>query len=471
MTAIRFYSILSLVLGTTLVSTSLVSGQTVRRQMPAFPGAEGFGAMTPGGRGGKVLAVTNLNDKGPGSLREAVEAKGPRIIVFRVAGTIALNKPLQITEPYLTIAGQSAPGGGICLKNHALQIRDGAHDVVIRHLRVRPGLGGGDEPDGIVLSGEKGRPIRNVVLDHCSATWAVDENMDTWGGVEDCTIQWCIIAEGSMTGHHKGVHSMGLLCGPKDKTQRLSVHHNLFAHNNQRNPRFQGGLYEFVNNAVYNWGVTAGGLTEAPKANFIANFYKRGPSTKRDGIEIEVDGPAPLYLEGNIGPHRGMGILPMSEHGQDARATKEGATTADEWVITRTKGKPADQSLRRDKPWPPAPIPITVQKAADVLESILNGAGATLPQRDAVDRRIVNEVREGTGGLGIRSDYPVLDPGVALKDSDGDGMPDDWEKKSGFDPLDPSDGARDADGDGYTNVEEFLNSTDPRRADTLARQL
>jgi len=446
MTGIRLHSILPFLLGIVFALTTLAGGQTVRRQIPAFPGAEGFGAMTPGGRGGKVLAVTNLNDKGPGSLRAAVEARGPRIVVFRVAGTIALQKPLRITEPYLTIAGQSAPGGGIALKNNALEITDATHDVVIRYLRVRPGLGGGGEPDGILVHGGERGPARNVILDHCSVTWAIDENMDTWGGVEDCTIQWCILAEGSMEGHHKGVHSMGLLCGPRDKTQRLSIHHNLFAHNNQRNPRLQGGRYEFVNNVVYDWGSIAGGLTSAPRANFIGNFYRSGPSSRRNGFEIETDGPCPLYLEGNIGPHRPDAIL-------------------DDWAIVRTKGKPADQSARRDKPWPPAPVPVTVEKAADALERVLNEAGATLPKRDAVDARIIGEVRSGTGGLGIRSDYPVLDEGVALNDSDGDGMPDEWEKRFGLDPLDPSDGPRDADGDGYTNVEEFLNATDPRRAE------
>ena len=363
--------------------------ESAKKSSPAFQGAEGFGATAVGGSGGKVIEVRNLNDKGPGSLRDAVEAKGPRIVAFKVAGTIALDKPLQIAEPFLTIDGSSAPAGGIALKNHAVELRDGVHDVIIRYLRVRPGLGGGGEPDGVLLAGGVRGPVRNVIIDHCSVTWAVDENMDTWGGVEDCTIQWCLLAEGSTTGHHKGNHSMGLLCGPRDKTQRLSIHPCLFAHNNQRNPRFQGGLYEFVNNVVYNWGAIAGGLSQSPSANFIGNFYKWGPSSKRTAFEIEMDGPAPLYLEGNVGPHR-----------PDARTG--------EWAIARTKGKPADPSLRRDKPWPPAPIPIAAQKAGDALESVLDGAGATLPRRDAVDRRIVEEVRAGTGALGIRGDYPDL---------------------------------------------------------------
>jgi pectate lyase len=389
MTSARIRSISAIGLGLLLGLATALAQESAKKSLPAFQGAEGFGATAVGGRGGKVIEVTNLEDKGPGSLREAVETKGPRIVVFKVAGTIALQTPLQITEPFLTIDGSSAPAGGIALRNHALEIVEGAHDIVIRYLRVRPGLGGHSESDGILLHGGERGPIRNVILDHCSVTWAVDENMDTWGGVEDCTIQWCILAEGSTTGHHKGNHSMGLLCGPRDKTQRLSIHHCLFAHNNQRNPRFQGGLYEFVNNVVYNWGAIAGGLTEAPRANFIGNFYKWGPSTKRDGIEIEMDGPAPLYLEGNIGPHRLDG-------------------TKDDWAITRTKGKPADQSLRCNRPWPPAPVPITVQKAGEAFESVLGGAGATLPRRDAVDRRIVEEVRTGTGGLGIRGDYPNL---------------------------------------------------------------
>lgn len=412
--------------------------------VPAFPGAEGFGASTPGGRGGKVLLVANLNDSGPGSMRAAVETRGPRIVVFRVAGTIDLRSPLRITEPYLTIAGQSAPGDGIALRNYGIVLADGVHDVIIRHLRVRPGLGGNGEPDGIGLyAGGKG-PIRNVIIDHCSISWAVDENIGM-GGVEDVTIQWCIIAEGSMKGHHKGPHSMGLLCGGKDRCRRVSIHHNLFAHNNQRNPRFQGGRFEFVNNVVYNWGQIAGHLTWAPRANFIGNFYRPGPSSRRDRYAIETDGPCPLYVAGNISPRR-----------PDGRG--------DEWAIVGAWGKPADRSARRLRPWPPAPIPITVHSAEEAYRLVLEGAGATLPRRDPVDRRVVDEVRRGTGGLGIRSDYPPLD-GTPPADRDSDGMPDWWEEDFGLDPLDGWDAYGDPDADAYTNIEEFLNATDPKRPD------
>jgi pectate lyase len=411
-------------------------------KVQAFPGAEGFGAATAGGRRGRVIAVTNLDDSGAGSLRAAIEAKGPRIVVFHVAGTIALQSPLVASEPWLTVAGQTAPGGGIALKDHAFILGEGMHDAVIRHLRVRPGLGGGDEPDGIGLYGGDRGPVRNVVVDHCSISWAVDENIGMGGGCEDISIQWCIVAEGSMEGHHKGPHSMGILCGGENQCQRVSIHHNLFAHNNQRNPRIQGGRVDFINNVVYNWGGIAGQFTWAPHTNFIGNFYKPGPSSNRARHAIETDGAFPLYVAGNIGLRRPEG-------------------KGDEWAIVGNWDKPADRSNRRAEPWPGAAIPVTIDSAEDAYEQVLDRAGATLPERDGVDRRIVNEVRTGEGGLGIRGAYPNLD-GIAPADDDGDGMPNDWERDFGFDPLDKWDGIGDADNDGYTNVEEYLNATDPR---------
>jgi pectate lyase len=440
-----------------VLATAAWSGEPSGPSFPAFLGAEGFGAATPGGRGGKVLIVANLDDHGPGSLRAAVEESGARTVVFEVSGTIALERPLRIERPFLTIAGQTAPGGGIALKNHGIVLTDGVQDVVIRHIRVRPGPGA--VSDGILLAGKEGAPVRRVILDHCSATWAMDENMDTWGGVEDCTIQWCILAEGLMEGHPKGKgHGMGLLCGPRDKTQRLSIHHNLFAHNNQRNPRFQGGSYEFVNNAIYDWGGIAGQLTFAPRANFIGNFYKPGPSSNKRAFEIAVDGPTPLYVEGNIGPHR----RPPAEGVQGANPYPFSEYKSDEWAIVGQDGKAADASLRRNEPHPPAPIPITIEPVAQAFERVLADCGATRPTRDGVDRRIVTEVRAGTGALGMHGPYPILDEGVAPADEDRDGMPNQWEREFGLDYLDPHDAATDLDGDGYTNLEEYLNATDPQ---------
>ena len=203
--------------------------------LPAFPGAECCGATTPGGRGGRVLFVTNLNDSGPGSFRTACEAEGPRIVVFRVSGTIELKNPITVRTPYLTIAGQSAPGDGICLRNAAFGIA--THDVVVRFLRSRLGDESRREDDCIDLL----HGARNCVLDHCSATWSVDECLSLSGDVQDCTIQWCLIGESlNQSIHAKGKHGYGSLAranGP------VSWHHNLWIHNDGRNPRL-GENYE-----------------------------------------------------------------------------------------------------------------------------------------------------------------------------------------------------------------------------------
>jgi pectate lyase len=227
--------------------------------VPAFPGAEGAGAMARGGRGGRVLTVTNLHDSGPGSLRSAVEAKGPRTVVFAVAGNIELASTLAITEPFLTIAGQTAPGGGICLKNYDCTIA--AEHVVIRFLRVRPGDVAKKAVDGFSV----GEGSHYVIIDHCSVSWSVDETLSVSGGsISNITVQWCIIAESlSRSVHHKGPHGFGSLIRADGD---VSYHHNIFAHHGSRNPRpgtyedaFKRGIIlDFRNNVVYGWGSRAG---------------------------------------------------------------------------------------------------------------------------------------------------------------------------------------------------------------------
>jgi pectate lyase len=226
-----------LLLGIALLVIVLVSSiVSADREIPAFPGAEGFGSHTPGGRGGRVIEVTNLNPDGPGSLREACAAKGPCIVVFRVGGTIEINRGLSIREPFITIAGQTAPGDGICLRGGTLGVH--THDVVIRYLRVRVG----DSPEGpdpenrdcIDISGDADR-VYNVVVDHCSFSWSTDENVATWYGPRDVTIQWCITSESLNDSlHPKGPHGKGMILGSQDNT--ITIHHCLFAHNADRNP-------------------------------------------------------------------------------------------------------------------------------------------------------------------------------------------------------------------------------------------
>ena len=228
-------------------------------QIPAFPEAEGFGTSTRGGRGGKVLKVVNLNNDGPGSFREALETQGPRIITFAVGGIINLESKLFVDDPWVTVAGQTALGDGICVRGEGIRVR--THDVVIRHIRFRPGdvdfglSNQWNDVDAVSISG--GDTIFNVVIDHCSLSWAVDENINMWGEVHDITVQNCIISEALLHSKHpKGAHSMGMLIG--SKATNISVHHNLFAHNNDRNPHINGvSRVDFRNNVIYNPGGVA----------------------------------------------------------------------------------------------------------------------------------------------------------------------------------------------------------------------
>lgn len=405
--------------------------------LPAFPGAEGFGADTVGGRGGKVLEVTNLNDSGPGSLRAACEQKGPRVVVFRVGGVIRLRRSLEIAEPFLTIAGQTAPGGGILIRDAGIYVR--THDVVIRHLRVRVGPSEAESSgalDGILIKARGPDAVFNVVVDHCSFSWAVDENGDLYGPVRDVTLQWCIFAEGlRRSTHEKGSHSMGLLLG---KNISRTVHHCLLAHNNSRNPRIGGGILDFVNNTIYNWGSAACWPSESPSVNFVGNYYKPGPSTKLQRAQIVGTDVGRIYVEGNITPHRPNDAV-------------------SEWAIVDGR---ISERLHRARSRFDSPS-VTTQPALRAYRLVLAQAGATRPKRDAVDRRIIHEVM--TRGGRIIDDpaevggYPETAEGDAPPDRDHDGMPDAWELAHGLDPDDASDGSRANPATGYTNLEDYLN--------------
>src|SRR5436190_10011119 len=268
---------------------------------PAFPGAEGFGANTPGGRGGKVIAVTNLSDDGPGSFRAACETEGPRIVIFRVSGLITLNRKLVIKNPYITIAGQTAPGDGICLRNYTFVIA--THDVVVRYLRSRLGDVTAQEDDSLTLAAG----AKNVVVDHCSATWSVDEDLSLAGDVSNVTVQWCLIAEGlHHSKHSKGAHGYGSLSRAKGP---VTWHHNLWAHNVSRNPRLGDNYgrppyptFDVRNNVIYDYGEIASGLTQGVlKVNYVANFIRPGPSSMAT-TPIHVGGPSDLsfYIKDNI---------------------------------------------------------------------------------------------------------------------------------------------------------------------------
>lgn len=436
------------------------------RALPAFPGAEGWGSETPGGRGGRVIAVTNLNDSGPGSLREAVTAKGPRNVVFRVSGTIRLKSHLRVTEPFITIAGQTAPGDGICLRDAGLYVQ--THDVVIRYIRSRVGdslVEEFDTQDALQISDDApddDNGVYNIVIDHCSFSWSIDECVGIRVPAHDVTFSWNIVSEAlrqpftkEQIGKERS-HSMSLILsgGPT----RCSLHHNLLALCNSRNPRIQGGRHAFVNNVVYGWGWLTGTFSRNPEVNFIGNLYKPGPASMDLKPVCETEGQmGRLYVDGNrllAGPSADRLVFTADAQGESSLPAVQGALN--EWE--RTVNTSAELH-RVEAPFEMPPLSAT--SALEAYDHVLAQAGATLPKRDAVDRRVVRYTRLGMGEKIDRpadvGGYPELKTSDVRPDSDGDGMPDDWEIAMGFDPADPSDGAGDADRDGYTNFEEYLN--------------
>lgn len=345
---------------------------------PAFPGAEGYGAFTAGGRGGREIFVENLNDSGPGSLRAAVEAPGPRTVVFRIGGAISLQSTLVVNEPYLTIDGAEAPGPGIMLRRHGIEIR--THDVVLRQFRIRIG------DDDVRQSGQNVRYAagdgeyalyfvegsRNCIADHLSLSWSTNKLLSTTKMADLITVQWCILSESlNLDGHGYASIAGG---------NRTSWHHNLFAHNNSRSVRFQGSVdADFRNNVVYDWGIAAG-YGEFDRLNYVGNYLKPGPSTRQqpflflEGEEAVM--PGSLYLAGNV-------LLGVP------------AATNDNWRGTRFFFDRS--SLAAVRPFP-APA-VTVETASVAYARVLEEAGATLPRRDTIDQRVVQEVNSGTGRI------------------------------------------------------------------------
>ncbi len=416
---------------------------------PAFPGAEGFGKYTVGGRGGKVIEVTSLHDAGPGSFRAAVSAKGPRTVVFRVSGTIALESELKIREPYLTIAGQTAPGDGICIKNY--QVNFDTSQVIMRYLRFRPGDEKGKEQDAFGGAGNQ------IVVDHCSASWGVDETFSI-NKAANLTVQWCLVSESLYHSiHKKGNHGYGGLWGGPGG----SWHHNILAHHSSRNPRALGnvdsGLMDYRNNVIYNWGFNSAYGGELWPRNWINNYYQSGPATDdkvRGRIFLQKDPRGKMFAAGNF-----VAGFP--------------AISADNWnggINFAPDGEATEKTLRVDRPFVVAPV--TTQSAEVAYGLVLAQAGASRV-RDAVDRRVVEEIRTGTatfgasykgGGKGIIDSqkdvggWPELRSLPAPVDTDHDGVPDVWEQAHGLNPRDPADGPRSTTPGGYTHLERYLNS-------------
>ncbi|WP_029418004.1 pectate lyase [Brevundimonas bacteroides] len=412
----------------------------------AFPGADGAGRFALGGRGGAVLRVTNLNDSGAGSLRAAVEADGPRTIVFDIGGTIRLASPLRIREPRITIAGQTAPGGGITLRGQPLIVS--ADDVIIRNIRSRLGDEEGVEADAVTI--DRGQ---RIILDHVSASWSVDETLSVGSRdrlIDDVTVQWSIISESlNLSAHSKGDHGYGSLIRA-GRGAEFTFHHNLWASHRARMPRPgnyvtpdqdpEGARFAFINNVFYNWGGERAGYNAdhdpatVSTYAFIANAYRRGPDSTGGVIFEEENVLARAWFEAN---------------------SLDGETPADPWsLITGGDGDGYHLPARPDWALP------TATSAAEAEMAVLARAGASRV-RDAVDARVIASVRDRTGRIIDSQDqvggWPDLDPGTPWIDTDGDGMPDDWERAHGHDPATP-DGAADPDGDGFTNLEGWLNS-------------
>ncbi len=443
----------------------------------AFPGAEGGGMFATGGRGGQVIHVTNLNDKGTGSLRAAIEAKGARIIVFDVAGVIELQSKLNIKNGDVTIAGQTAPGDGICLKNYTLEIN--ASNVVIRFLRCRMGDEKKSEDDAMHLNAS-GDNISDVIIDHCSLSWCTDECASFYG-MTHFTLQWCILSESLRNSiHGKGKHGYGGLWGGADAT----YHHNLLAHHDSRNPRLDHdylsllkGPVSLVNNVIYNWGdngtyggESANGQDQYRKYNIVNNYYKPGPATAKGKVRF-VD-PWTKACDNCTGKTGSSTIVPghfyLSGNCMDGNAGQ----TADNWtgttagadVIARIKAEELFQYAQK-------PTSVSLQAARDAYTAVLDYAGASL-SRDAVDTRIARETRTGTytyegskestkGFIDTQSDvggWPAY-TGTALPDTDGDGIPDAVEDAWGLDKGNAADGAAMSldRNQRYSNLEMYLH--------------
>lgn len=471
--------------------------------IPSFPGAEGGGMYTFGGRGGKVITVTSLADSGPGTLREACEAGGARTVVFNVSGIIKLERPIIVRAPYITIAGQTAPGDGVCLAGESFWIN--THDVIIRHMRFRRGdtwVGRRDDAIG-------GNPVGNIMIDHVSASWGLDENMSIyrhmWNegtGKADLklptvniTIQNSIFSEALDTWNHSFGSTLG--------GENCSFIRNLWANNTGRNPSIGwNGTFNFVNNVVFNWmhrSVDGGDYTA--KYNIINNYFKPGPVTPvdrpvgyrilkpesgRSTLKERVYGKA--YVHGNIVEGNEKVTKDNWAGGIQLEDQQDPDNRYAETLLADSLGAYKEMVYWHrpfDMPY------LTIMPTTDAFGYVLDNAGATLPRRDPVDQRISRVVKTGvieyekkvstkdvpkfkhrrlpedSYKMGIITDisqvggYPEYQ-GTPYVDTDNDGMPDAWEKQFGLNPNDPSDANGDLNGDGYTNIEKYINGIDPR---------
>jgi len=456
-----------------LILTALVTCNAYAQPI-AFPGAEGYGKYATGGRGGKVLIVSNLQDDGAGSLRNAIQVNGPRIIVFAVSGTIHLASKLIITSN-VTIAGQSAPGDGICIADYPVSMV--GNNIIIRYMRFRMGDknqkggmvngNGGDDAFG-------GTRNRNVIIDHCTMSWSTDEVCSVYAG-DSLTLQWNLISEPLNYSYHFETgdkdyehHGYGGIWGGR----HASFHHNLFAHCGNRTPRFDGNRNiqpdieraDFRNNVIYNWASNNTYAGEGGNYNIVNNYYKFGPST------------TPAAKGRVVNPYKKPPSIPFGKfyvNGNYVDGSPD--VTNNNWLgVTMNDGTDADkEQAKAITPFAFAIVP--TQTAIEAYSAVLKYAGAIFPVRDTLDQRIINDVRNRTGRIiDVQGGYlhgteynltvnawPTLKSSAAPKDSDKDGMPDSWEIKKGLNNADASDATKHKLDKNYTNIEVYLNSLVP----------
>ena len=466
-----------------IIAAFLFLGFCVNAGVTSFPGASGGGAVTVGGRGGKVIEVTNLNDSGVGSLRAACEASGARTVVFRVGGIITLKKAIVVENSYITIAGQTAPGGGITIRSsegvkQTPLLFKNSHDIIIRYIRVRPG------PYANVQAGDCiGTYIHahNIIIDHCSMSWGTDENTEVYTNTDpavNITWSWNIISEALGTSH-----SCALLAGSSlnsNGMQNFSVHHNLFAHNHHRNPLLKVKTVEMISNIIYGWQKYATQVGGGTTIDIIANKYVNQPglsATNRreiiwkphdpENARPPATGPTgnpSIYIKGNIGPHN-------SDPNADAWHTMLEMADLKHWGYFEGHKTSVPTAHRRTTRRSTA-TQVKVDNAADLdnvlLPSIgacrrLNENGNFVDNRDAVDTRVINEYKTRTGsipGTVTNADYPTIARGTPYADKDHDGMADVWESANGLNPNNASDrNGTNLSSKGFTNLEMFLSGT------------
>ncbi|QEF97738.1 hypothetical protein Mal15_17820 [Stieleria maiorica] len=432
-------------------------------QLRAFPGAEGWGSVSVGGRGGRVIKVTNLNANGPGSLAEACGARGPRIVVFEVSGVI--RGDIRIKEPYITIAGQTAPGAGITIEGIVSSYDHGVHDVIIRHLRVRRkrDLGAGGDCIQLGGLGPSGSGTYNIVLDHLSLSWGNDEVIDLYHS-HHVTVQWCSIEESDDQGHSKGAHNYGIISTAED-SGAVSLHHNLWAHQSRRVPCLapyrKSAAGDFCNNVIYNcrggYSDDGHGARAGSPVNLHKNYYRRGPETQDRLYPFALSPHMAYYVRDNY--FEDWGYQGHPRHWRWG----SGPAGVPRWIQFNNNG------LEVDSPAETPPIDLVDAKTA--LDQVLAKAGCW--PRDRTTLKTINEVKTQTGRWG-RDAPPAPDDDWFLKgltptqspvDTDDDGMPDSWERTHGLDPNNAADAGRivaagDSPGDrhrGYPYLEFYLN--------------